>query len=218
MHCDCVVRLTQPLQGGAGPAGEPCPVSVVFVSADGRELGRDRGEWSGAAPHLLRTRHPAPAGTVAVNVLAAAGPSWSALAVGVAAPGRVYGVDRNHPTERFGGDVRPYTHTGARIPVGVFRIEFDDDADEGLATVSFYVLDSQGKPVIDPERNEPVLVRSRMWLRVAPKGEAVPLTPDAVLYRGAGGRIVRMETDPLPDDAIRAAGGTVEEEVKQGPR
>jgi hypothetical protein len=128
-------------------------------------------------------------------------------------PGRVYGLP-GEPGVRSGAGYRFFTHTGAKL-ARVFRVEFDADADEGMASVSMSATDAAGGALLDPEANESVTFTARLWVRGVPPGQTAPLhTPDAVLYRAEGGRIVRHETDPIPDAAVRAAGGQVLEEVK----
>jgi hypothetical protein len=77
--------------------------------------------------------------------------------------GRVYDV-KTHP------NVRCYDPTGHKM-TGVFRIEFDEDDDEGMATVHAFVRNDQGNffvgEVSGPDTaKEPVKCVFRMYARV----------------------------------------------------
>lgn len=115
-------------------------------------------------------------------------------------PGRVYGSP-GEPGARSGAGVRLFTHAGEKI-AKVCRVEFDAAADEGMATVTALVLTQQGGPVIDPETSTAATATFRAWVRAAAKGEPdPPFTPDAILWNSESG-IVRLERDPLPDEAL----------------
>jgi hypothetical protein len=122
---------------------------------------------------------------------------------------------KDRPAERFGGGCRFFTHKGAKVGRAVFRVEFDEDADEGMATVSQYLCDAQGNVIVDPEANAPLTVVARMWVRAIAPGRPEPVpSPKAVLAK-VGGVIRRFEEDPVPDAAFEAVGGVVHREVKE---
>jgi hypothetical protein len=130
-------------------------------------------------------------------------------------PGRIYGIDKDKPGERFASGCRVFTHMGARVPF-VQRVEFDDDASEGMARVSLVIVDATGHPLLDPEKNEVCKATVRLWVRVVERGQPdMSPTPNAVLYVENSNKLVRHEIDPIPDEAFVAMGGTVEREVKR---
>lgn len=196
---DTIVRLV--LDIPAGCVGNAA--SLVFFNASNVELGRCRGAV--ASSDTVAVNRPVPAGAVSCSLHSH---GFSREGVALAKTGRIYGMDKGKPGERWGGDYRAYTHQGEKL-THVFRIEFDADTDEGMATVSLFVLNANGGVLLDPEANRAATATCRLWLKVVPKGEAVPVTPEAVLVK-QGDTIVRFEKDPMPDDAVRAMGGTVE--------
>lgn len=210
------LRLAESLNGLA--LGELArPVTVVFLNELNVEVGRGRGTWRPQSPRQVELTTSAPATAAAASVFSAMGPSFSAAGVPIARPGRSYAwgpVADLPPQVLAAGKMRAFTHTGAKFPPGVFRVDFDDDGDRGMATVGMYVLDGEGVPLLDPERNEAQAVVVRAWVQMADRDAPPPATPLATLYKGADGRIEWHAQDPLPDEAIRMMGGTVLEEIK----
>lgn len=115
--------------------------------------------------------------------------------------GRVYGMP-GEPGARNGVGYRFFSLAGEKVRF-VTRVAFDADADEGMAAVTaFYTL--AGQPVIDHGTGEAAAVTLRTWVRAVAKGQPdPPLTPDAVLWNTDAG-VVRLERDPLPDEALDA--------------
>lgn len=116
-------------------------------------------------------------------------------------PGRVYGMPGElAPGERSGMGYRFFTHTGEKVPF-VQRVAFGADADEGMAAVTVaYLL--HGRPVIDHASGRVAALTFRAWVRaVAPGQPDPPLAPEAVLWKTETG-VVRLERDPLPDEAL----------------
>lgn len=105
--------------------------------------------------------------------------------------GRVYDV-RPRGGERSGLGMRCHTADGGHLRAT--RVEFDDDADEGVATVTICVSDSDGKYVRTPGGREVCRATFRAWVRVAPKpkgdAETIDVThldsPASVVVRDVG--------------------------------
>lgn len=117
-------------------------------------------------------------------------------------PGRIYGLNRNAVGERFGGGYRFLTAAGEKLRFA-FRVEFDADADEGMATVSVHVSDAAGQPLVNYEAGGSCQATVRTWVRaVAPGQPDPPKTPGAVIWRQADGSLRWLERDPLPDEAL----------------
>ena len=113
-------------------------------------------------------------------------------------PGRVYGMPGEEGV-RSGMGYRFFLHTGEKVPL-VQRVAFDDDAAEGMAAIT--AVYTMTRPVIDHATGRVVTATFRTWVRAVAKGEPDPaLTPDAILWNSESG-IVRLERDPLPDEAL----------------
>lgn len=122
--------------------------------------------------------------------------------------GRIYDIN-DVPTL----NVRVYAPTGCMM-TGVYRVEFDDDADEGMATVHTLVRDDSGA-FFRGEANEVAKATFRMYARILPKpapNRIDPLRRGAVDSRG-------VSHAQLPNDitdkaryitAFRAMGMTAE--------
>lgn len=95
--------------------------------------------------------------------------------------GRVYTIE-SHP------GLRVYGSSGAQI-IGVTRIEFDADEDNGDATVTAFLFDSKRQLVLDPE-TMPVQVTFRALARVRFRPEAparlwplfAPISPGRISF------------------------------------
>lgn len=115
--------------------------------------------------------------------------------------GRVYGLPGDFGV-RDGSGCSVYTAGGVKIP-GVTRVEFDRDADDGMAAVTAYfaVSAADGKPhfLVDYDKNEACLVTFRTWVRIVHKGQPSPAeNPDTFLWRQPDGSL-KLDADPVPD-------------------
>ncbi len=80
--------------------------------------------------------------------------------------GRIYEAK----TTRSG--TKLYLDTGAEIGAGVSRVEFDEDTDEGMATVTILIRDSNGGYVVD--RDGPVYATFRRHVAIVMLGDSIP--------------------------------------------
>lgn len=111
--------------------------------------------------------------------------------------GRIYGLPGDAGA-RDGTGCRFFTANGAKIPF-VTRVEFDADADRGMASVTAYMRDAGDNIVVDLEKHEACKVTFRTWVQVALKGEPDPQPlRNPLALRDANGAIVVVE-DPIPD-------------------
>ena len=120
---------------------------------------------------------------------------------------RVYGVT-GAPGELDARGCKVFTHTGARIRYAN-RVEFDADADSGMATVTAIMTDEAGDFLVDVQKGEACHVTFRTWVRLVQKGQPdPPKTPDVMLWDAGDGRIVAGE-DPMPavPCTVNAVGG-----------
>jgi hypothetical protein len=85
------------------------------------------------------------------------------------------------------------------IPIAlVYRVEFDEDADEGLATVGAYVTDVRGNAVVDYLASAGCEATFRTWVRVWPAGADPVPTPNMRLWKNGAGGVIAMPADPFP--------------------
>ncbi len=94
--------------------------------------------------------------------------------------GRVYAVEPQEG-ERNGNGCRVFHLGGGKIRFA-FRVEFDGDADEGIATVHFHVADANGDVFLEctapngaPESTGSACAASfRTWVKIFHPGEPDP--------------------------------------------
>jgi hypothetical protein len=110
--------------------------------------------------------------------------------------GRVYGMP-DEPGVLSGAGCRVFDHRGEKI-LFPRRVEFDADADEGMATVTATVTTARGSRLVDFEKNEECRVTFRTWVRLVHRGEPdPPHTPDVRLWKNADGTYA-PGGDPIP--------------------
>jgi hypothetical protein len=115
--------------------------------------------------------------------------------------GRIYGLPGESGV-RDGTGCRVFTLVGDKIPM-VTRVELDEDANEGMATVTAIVRDEGGRPLVDHQKGEACRATFRTWVRVFEKGEPDPKrSPGRMLWRQEDGTLAPGE-DPLPDVPFR---------------
>lgn len=110
--------------------------------------------------------------------------------------GRIYGMPGDE-NARDGRGCRVFTLVGVKIPM-VVRVEFDEDTDEGLATVTAIVRDENGNALVDYQKGEACRCTFRTWVRVCEKGQPAPEhTPERKLWEQGDGTLV-ASADPFP--------------------
>lgn len=107
--------------------------------------------------------------------------------------GRVYAVDPG-PGERDGAGYRVFNAAGNKIPF-VYRVELDADADEGAASVFFFVADEKGSPFVDDTGLAVCKASTRAWVRVRPRGAPDPGPVN--LWKNSDGTVT-ADADPVP--------------------
>lgn len=110
--------------------------------------------------------------------------------------GRIYGLP-GEPGVRDGSGCRIFTWNGIRIPMPV-RVEFDRDADEGLATVTSFITAADNSPVVDYENNQVCRATYRTWVQLVHRGQPDPApTPNRTLWKQKDGSVI-PDADPVP--------------------
>ena len=85
--------------------------------------------------------------------------------------GRVYAINPDKARgELFGGGLQVYTHTGQKIRY-VSRVEFDKDADRGIAAVTAYYATEDGGIILDVSKNEGASITFKTWIQIIPNGQ-----------------------------------------------
>ncbi len=112
--------------------------------------------------------------------------------------GRVYTLSPDKSKgQRSGKGYRFFTPTGEKIR-HVYHVEFDADADEGMATLATFVCTQAGTVLVDYSADEACRVTFRTWVRAVPPGMPDPCAnPEATLWRAADGSIA-VNADPVP--------------------
>ena len=111
--------------------------------------------------------------------------------------GRIYGVGSGLPGERSALGCRIFTHKGVKIPF-VSRVIFGVDADEGMATVTAFMTDSEGNVLVDYQRKAACSVTFQTWVQlVHPDQPDPPKRPNAMLWDDGNGGMTVSE-DPFP--------------------
>lgn len=111
--------------------------------------------------------------------------------------GRVYGLPGDPGALSCVGR-RVFSFQGAKIPF-VQRVEFDDDADEGMATVRALAADAAGNALIDYPNDRACPVVFRTWVRVLRTSDPDPVPNlKAVMWTDEAGKPVER-IDPWPE-------------------
>lgn len=112
--------------------------------------------------------------------------------------GRVYTVNPDvSKGERSGNGFRLYTVNLTNYINCAFRVEFDQDTDDGMATVTAYATDNTGKPLVDQPAGRGCKITFRTFCRMRKNDGSVKPEPNAMVWRGDDGQI-RVHSDPVP--------------------
>lgn len=150
----------------------------------------------------IETQIAVPACVTEVSVMVV-GQQFANIKIKDAKPSRTYGLIPS-ATVRDGKGYRFLNAMNEKFEF-VSRVEFDEDADEGMARITFCPL-INGQPLLDYEKSEACSCTIRTWVRAIPPGQPLPEpNRNAVLYRTKDGRITRHEQDPLPDELFSGA-------------
>jgi hypothetical protein len=128
--------------------------------------------------------------------------------------GRVYAIDPDlSKGERSGHGYRAFSHPIQYVFFyGAFRIEFDEDKDEGMATITGHypchqIVDGRLSDTVfvaDVLTNEPIRYTVRGYCRMRPKANP---TPDPNWCVDSRGRVcpAALENVPYADDPVIAS-------------
>jgi len=121
--------------------------------------------------------------------------------------GRIYSIDPQ-PGELDGKRMHVFWPNGRKM-IGVYRVEFDDDTDDGMATVFGYIHDTAGQFFVDLEGSGPLKMQFRIYARIR-SSQIDRIEMVGRFGRDADGKIAPWQPIPLkqsPSDTPLVVGG-----------